>query len=42
MRQGNVVAVVYLFGREEFFQDQKDRGWTGQGDWYTSKVFHRM
>lgn len=42
MRQGNVVAVVYLFGREEFFQDEKDRGWTGQGDWYTSKVFHRM
>ena len=42
MRQGNVVAVIYLFGREEFFQDEKDRGWTGQGDWYTSKVFHRM
>jgi hypothetical protein len=42
IRQGNVVAVIYLFGREEFFQDEKDRGWTGQGDWFTSKVFHRM
>ena len=42
MRQGNVVAVLYLFGREEFFQDQKERTWTGQGDWFTSKVFHRM
>jgi hypothetical protein len=42
MRVGNVVSVLYLFGREEFFQDQKDRTWTGQGDWYTSAVFHRM
>ena len=42
IRQGNVVAVLYLFGREEFFQDQKERTWTGQGDWFTSKVFHRM
>jgi hypothetical protein len=42
MRVGNVVSVVYLFGREEFFQDQKDRTWTGQGDWFTSAVFHRM
>ncbi|MCC7371515.1 MAG: hypothetical protein IT306_24055 [Chloroflexi bacterium] len=42
MRVGNVVSVIYLFGREEFFQDEKDRGWTGQGDWYTSTVFHRM
>jgi hypothetical protein len=42
IRQGNVVAVVYLFGREEFFQDTKDRTWTGQGDWFTSTVFHRM
>ena len=42
MRVGNVVSVVYLFGREEFFQDQKDRTWTGQGDWFTSTVFHRM
>ena len=42
LRQGNVVAVIYLFGREEFFQDEKDRGWTGQGDWFTAKVFHRM
>jgi hypothetical protein len=42
MRVGNVVAVLYLFGKEEFFQDQKDRTWTGQGDWFTSTVFHRM
>ena len=42
IRVGNLVSVVYLFGREEFFQDQKDRTWTGQGDWFTSAVFHRM
>ena len=42
MRVGNVISVVYLFGREEFFQDQKDRTWTGQGDWFTAAVFHRM
>jgi len=42
MRVGNVVAVVYLYGREEFFQDKKDHTWTGQGDWFTSAVFHRM
>jgi hypothetical protein len=42
MRVGNVVSVIYLFGKEEFFQDQKDRTWTGQGDWYTAAVFHRM
>ena len=41
-RVGNIVSVLYLFGREEFFQDQKDRSWTGQGDWYTSVIFHRM
>lgn len=42
IRQGNVVAVLYLFGREEFFQDNKDKNWTGQGDWFTSTIFHRM
>ena len=42
MRVGNIVSVIYLFGREEFFQDQKDRTWTGQGDWFTSAIFHRM
>lgn len=42
IRQGNVVSVIYLFGREEFFQDTKENNWTGQGDWYTSTVFHRM
>jgi hypothetical protein len=42
MRQGNVVAMVYLFGREEFFQDVKDGKWTGQGDWFTSAVYNRM
>jgi hypothetical protein len=42
MRQANVVAVVYLFGREEFFQDVKDQKWTGQGDWFTSAIYNRM
>jgi hypothetical protein len=42
MRVGNVVSVLYLFGREEFFQDQKDKKWTGQGDWFTGAVYHRM
>ncbi len=42
IRQGNLVSVVYLFGREDFFLDEKDKGWTGQGDWYTAAVFHRM
>jgi len=42
IRQGTSVAVIYLFGREDFFLDKKDKGWTGQGDWYTSTVFHRM
>ncbi len=39
---GNLFAVVYLFGREEFFQDPEDGNWTGQGDWFTGAVFHRM
>jgi hypothetical protein len=42
IRKANIVAVVYLFGREEFFQDAKDKGWTGQGDWFTSNVANRM
>ena len=42
MRVGKVVSVVYLFGREEFFQDQKDRTWTGEGEWYYKAVFERM
>lgn len=41
MRVGNILSVVYLFGREEFFQDEDGR-WTGQGDWFTGAVFHRM
>jgi hypothetical protein len=40
--QDNLVAVVYLFGREEFFQDVKDLTWTGQGDWFTSAIYNRM
>ena len=42
IRVGKVLSVVYLFGREEFFQDPKDGGWTGQGDWFTSAVANRM
>jgi len=41
IRVGNLVSVVYLYGREEFFQDE-DGGWTGQGDWFTSAVANRM
>jgi hypothetical protein len=41
-RRVNLVAVVYLFGREEFFQDVKDQKWTGQGDWFTSAIYNRM
>jgi hypothetical protein len=41
MRVDNIISVVYLFGREEFFQDD-DGGWTGQGDWFTSAVANRM
>ena len=41
-RVGNIMAVVYLYGREDFFQDPEDKNWTGQGDWFTSAVFHRM
>lgn len=42
IRIGNILSVVYLFGREEFFQDLEDGGWTGQGDWFTSAVANRM
>ena len=42
IRRGSAVAVVYLFGREEFFQDQKDKAWTGHGDWYKTTVAERM
>jgi hypothetical protein len=41
-RVGKAVAVVYLFGREEFFQDQKERTWTGEGEWYYKAVIERM
>lgn len=41
-RVGKGVAVIYLFGREEFFQDQKDRTWTGQGEWYYKAVIERL
>jgi hypothetical protein len=43
MRQGTTVAVVYLFGKETFFVEPKDKNtWNKQGDWFTSKVFERM
>ena len=43
MRQGTTVAVVYLFGKEAFFVEPKDKNtWNKQGDWFTSKVFERM
>jgi len=43
MRQATTVAVVYLFGREPFFVEPKDKNaWNRQGDWFTSKVFERM
>jgi len=42
MRQGKNVAVVYLFGRADQFQDRKDETWTGEADWYYKAVFERM
>jgi hypothetical protein len=42
IRQNTSVAVVYLFGREEYFQDQKDRTWLLQGDFFTSTVYNRL
>ena len=30
IRVEKVLSVVYLFGREEFFQDPKDGGWTAR------------
>jgi hypothetical protein len=43
MRQGTTVAVVYLFGKEVFFVDPKEKNtWNLQGDWFTKKVFERM
>jgi hypothetical protein len=42
MRQGKNVAVVYLFGRGDFFQDRKEETWTGEGNWYYQAVFERM
>ena len=43
MRQATTVAVIYLFGRDLFFTERKDKNvWNSQGDWYTGKVFERM
>jgi hypothetical protein len=43
MRQGTTVAVVYLFGKEAFFVEPKDKStWNKQGDWFTQKVSERM
>lgn len=43
MRQGTTVAVVYLFGKEAFFVEPKDKNtWNKQGDWFTQKVAERM
>lgn len=42
IQRGSAVAVVYLFGREEFFQDLKDKNWTGHADWFTKTVEERM
>lgn len=42
IRQGAVVAVLYLFGREDFFLEPKEKSWTGQGDWFTKMLWERM
>ena len=42
MRQGTSVAVLYLYGREELFQDTKDRTWTGFVDWFPKTLTERM
>jgi hypothetical protein len=42
IRKGASVAVLYLFGREEFFMDRKDKTWTGQGEWYLIPLSERL
>ncbi len=42
MRQGKNVAVVYLFGRSDQFQDRKEETWIIDADWYYKSVFERM
>jgi hypothetical protein len=41
-RQGTSVGVLYLFGRQELFQDAKDRTWTGFADWFSKTMVERM
>jgi len=41
IRNGTNVAVVYLFGREDFFAD-KDKKWNGQGEWYIQEITNRL
>ncbi|MCC6177596.1 MAG: hypothetical protein IT305_20030 [Chloroflexi bacterium] len=42
IRQGANVAVLYMFGREDFFADRKDKTWNGQGDWFSQKIWERL
>jgi len=36
------VGVLYLFGREDFFAEKKDKTWNGQGDWYITEFANRI
>jgi hypothetical protein len=42
LRRGAAVSMLYLFGREEFFQDRKDHIWTQQADWYLKPLDERL
>jgi hypothetical protein len=44
IRQGKNVSVLYLFGRDDFFFDRKEKTntWNGAGDWYPQQMADRM
>ena len=44
IRRGKNVAVLYLFGRDDFFFDRKEKTntWNGSGDWYPQTMVDRM
>lgn len=42
IRNNANVGVLYLFGREDFFADKKDKTWNGQGDWYITEFANRI
>src|SRR5262249_12847657 len=44
IRSGKNVTVLYLFGRDDFFFDRKEKTntWNGAGDWYPQTMNDRM